>query len=336
MRYRRLGRLDRAVSEIGYGMWGIAEAPEDALFAACAEHDVGVIARVPFDEYTLTGPLTADMTWPAGDWRNSYFVGENLIHSSMGSRADGMVAMSRPPVIALWAAPRTMSTAFTRMMMERGDVVVLHEPVSNLLSTGQFEVAGTHVDTPAKLFARVLEVAQTSTVFFKDTTEYDYLPHLDNATIRAITHTFMVRDPADAIASHYAVNPAMTLAEVGFEQQFRLFERVRAVLGVVPAVIDAADLVADPQGIVAAYCEHVGLPYRPQALTWAPGVRPEWQRTEHWHRAASASTSFRVPRTVYADTVDSHATLARFRDHHQTFYDRMAELALAPTPRSTL
>jgi hypothetical protein len=247
-----------------------------------------------------------------------------------------MVAMSRPSVIALWAAPRTMSTAFARMMMERGDVVVLHEPLSNLLSTGRFEVAGTHVDTPAELFARVLEVGRTSTVFFKDTTEYDYLPHLDDATIRAITHTFMVRDPAEVIASHYAVNPAMTLAEVGFEQQFRLFDRIRAVLGVPPVVVDAADLVADPQGIVAAYCDHVGLTYRPQALTWAAGVRPEWQRTEHWHRAASASTSFRAPRTVYADTVDSNATLARFRDHHQPIYDRMAELALAPTPRSTV
>jgi aryl-alcohol dehydrogenase-like predicted oxidoreductase len=55
--------------------------PEDELFPACAEHDVAVIARVPFDEGTLTGTLTRESTWPEGDWRNTYFVPENLIPS---------------------------------------------------------------------------------------------------------------------------------------------------------------------------------------------------------------------------------------------------------------
>ena len=52
--------------------------PQDELFPACHEHNVGVIARVPFDEGTLTGTLTLDSTWPEGDWRNTYFVKENL------------------------------------------------------------------------------------------------------------------------------------------------------------------------------------------------------------------------------------------------------------------
>jgi len=55
--------------------------PEDELFPACAEMDVAVIARVPFDEGTLTGTLTKDSKWPEGDWRNTYFVPENLIPS---------------------------------------------------------------------------------------------------------------------------------------------------------------------------------------------------------------------------------------------------------------
>lgn len=46
--------------------------PEDELFPACREMDVAVIARVPFDEGTLTGTLTKDSTWPEGDWRNIY------------------------------------------------------------------------------------------------------------------------------------------------------------------------------------------------------------------------------------------------------------------------
>jgi aryl-alcohol dehydrogenase-like predicted oxidoreductase len=52
--------------------------PEDELFPACDEMDVAVIARVPFDEGTLTGKLTKESTWPASDWRSTYFVPENL------------------------------------------------------------------------------------------------------------------------------------------------------------------------------------------------------------------------------------------------------------------
>jgi aryl-alcohol dehydrogenase-like predicted oxidoreductase len=52
--------------------------PEDQLFPACRELDVAVIARVPFDEGSLTGTLTRDSKWPEGDWRNIYFTPDNL------------------------------------------------------------------------------------------------------------------------------------------------------------------------------------------------------------------------------------------------------------------
>ena len=57
------------------------QAPEDKLFPTCRELDIGVIARVPFDEGTLTGNLSKDTKFPEGDWRNTYFVKENLISS---------------------------------------------------------------------------------------------------------------------------------------------------------------------------------------------------------------------------------------------------------------
>jgi aryl-alcohol dehydrogenase-like predicted oxidoreductase len=62
--------------------------PEDELFPACREADVAVIARVPFDEGSLTGTLTKESRWPEGDWRNTYFVPENLIPSV--ERADAL------------------------------------------------------------------------------------------------------------------------------------------------------------------------------------------------------------------------------------------------------
>jgi aryl-alcohol dehydrogenase-like predicted oxidoreductase len=62
--------------------------PEDELFPACREKHVAVIARVPFDEGSLTGTLTLDSKWPASDWRSTYFVPENLKASV--ARADAL------------------------------------------------------------------------------------------------------------------------------------------------------------------------------------------------------------------------------------------------------
>jgi aryl-alcohol dehydrogenase-like predicted oxidoreductase len=52
--------------------------PEDELFPLCRELGIAVIARVPFDEGSLTGTLRPDMTWPDGDWRNLYFTPAKL------------------------------------------------------------------------------------------------------------------------------------------------------------------------------------------------------------------------------------------------------------------
>ncbi|MEV4666046.1 aldo/keto reductase [Micromonospora echinofusca] len=57
------------------------QAPEDELFPRAQRDDIAIIARVPFDEGTLTGTLTADSTWPEEDWRSTYFGPENLLPS---------------------------------------------------------------------------------------------------------------------------------------------------------------------------------------------------------------------------------------------------------------
>jgi len=57
------------------------QAPVDNLFPLCKALDIATIARVPFDEGTLTGTMTKETTFPEGDWRGTYFVPENLISS---------------------------------------------------------------------------------------------------------------------------------------------------------------------------------------------------------------------------------------------------------------
>ncbi len=70
----RSGLID--VVQVIYNIFD--QNPEDELLPACQEMDVAVIARVPFDEGTLTGNLTLESTWPKDDWRSTYFVPENL------------------------------------------------------------------------------------------------------------------------------------------------------------------------------------------------------------------------------------------------------------------
>ncbi len=70
----KTGKLDAV--QVIYNIFD--QNPEDELFPLCDELNIGVIARVPFDEGTLTGNLTKETTFPDGDWRGTYFVPENL------------------------------------------------------------------------------------------------------------------------------------------------------------------------------------------------------------------------------------------------------------------
>jgi Sulfotransferase domain len=88
-------------------------------------------------------------------------------------------------------------------------------------------------------------------------------------------------------------------------------------------VIDSDDLVARPAATMAAYCSAVGLPFKPQALSWQPGERREWRRSARWHADVSASSGFERRERVYRHTVENSADLARFAAHHRPFYEQL-------------
>jgi len=85
----KTGQIDSA--QVIYNIFD--QNPEDELFPVCEQMKTAVIARVPFDEGTLTGTLTKESRWPEGDWRNTYFVPENLIPSV--ERAEGLKLLLR-------------------------------------------------------------------------------------------------------------------------------------------------------------------------------------------------------------------------------------------------
>ena len=81
------------------------QAPEDDLFPLCQELNIAVIARVPFDEGTLTGNLTLETTFPEGDWRAGYFNPENLresVEHAERLRADVPAQMTMPELALRW------------------------------------------------------------------------------------------------------------------------------------------------------------------------------------------------------------------------------------------
>ncbi|MGH9382869.1 MAG: aldo/keto reductase [Vicinamibacterales bacterium] len=111
------------------------QAPGDALFSACGRLDVAVIARVPFDEGGLTGTLTADSSWPAGDFRNIYFKSPNLQQTlervaPLHRVVDGWGA-TLPEVALRWILANTSVTTTIPGMRTLGHVE------SNLAASGR-------------------------------------------------------------------------------------------------------------------------------------------------------------------------------------------------------
>ncbi|HEX8768756.1 MAG TPA: hypothetical protein VF714_10320 [Jatrophihabitans sp.] len=232
-----------------------------------------------------------------------------------------------PRILALWSAPRCRSTAFFRMMLERGDFQAVHEPFSYLAEFGEVTLEGSTVTSEAALLARLRELASTRPLFFKVTTDERYPGVLDDAEFQAAdaAHAFLIRSPRETIASYIRINPAVRPEQIGFGHQLELFERVRAATGRTPFVMDAARLLADPASVVADYCAAMGIEFRADALSWRPGARTEWGPSTKWHQEVSQTSGFGVaaPAAAAAGLIDGDERLAAILDYQQPFYERL-------------
>jgi hypothetical protein len=207
------------------------------------------------------------------------------------------------PVLALWATPRTVSTAFERMMIERGDRLVLDEPWSRAYYFGPERRSDRYALTfPESTYAAVEAgvLASDEPVFLKDMA-YHAAPGITDDALRAITHTFLIREPRAALRSLHRRWPDFTDDEAGYAAQHALFDRVVEVTGSTPAVIDSDELRADPNRVIADWCDRVGIDHRPESLRWEPGMQPEWQLWRSWYENAAASTGFAPPAPPHPD-----------------------------------
>jgi hypothetical protein len=235
------------------------------------------------------------------------------------------------PVFALWSAPRARSTAFFRSMLERGDLLALHEPIEGLMYFGDTEVEGRTFESPVSLLAWLREETHDVSVFLKETTDSRVREVVlaDRRFLAEARHAFLIRRPEEIAASFHAVittgerSRDMRIEEIGLEALCELHAAVHDAGGHPPVVIDSDDLVARPDATMAAYCAAVELPFLPQALAWEPGERPEWQRSARWHADASASSGFERRERRYTHTVETSDQLARFAAHHLPFYQQL-------------
>lgn len=237
-----------------------------------------------------------------------------------------------PRLVALWSAPRCRSTVFLRMMAERGDFEVVHEPFSHVANFGVARVLDREVHSEEELIETLRELSRERCLFFKDTTDYHY-PRLLTQTdfLRDVTHTFLIRDPRAAIASHYKLNPKLGRDEIGFAWLCEIFEAVREATRSTPLVLDSDDLVAAPERYVEAYCRRVDIPHLPGSLRWNPRRLPAWERTARWHVAVSESHGIEPGTTQSGLDVEGDPVLGEYLRYHQPFYQRMRSERLVAT-----
>ncbi|NET01944.1 MAG: sulfotransferase family protein [Sphaerospermopsis sp. SIO1G1] len=203
-------------------------------------------------------------------------------------------------ILALWAIPRSTSTAFETMMRERGDFLVLDEPFGLYFYYSEERRCDRYKDAESNpaynfkpLFQDIINKAQNQPVFIKDMGRFIY-DRADETFLSHFNHSFLIRDPAKALPSLFAGWPDFSLSETAYAELYQLFEATKAFLGKVPPVIDSDDLVQKPEATVKAYCDAVGIKFMPQALKWQPKVRPEILQWEGcWHTHLQSSQGFK-------------------------------------------
>jgi len=245
----------------------------------------------------------------------------------------GTDTQSAPIRIAMWSGPRNISTAMMRAFENRSDTAVVDEPfyAAYLATTGidhpmtEEIIADGDTDWQSVIDFLLGPVPGSRPVFYQKQMTHHMIPGVDRSWIDAVTNVFLIRRPESVLASYKAKRDAVDLADIGFVEQAELFERAADRLGAAPPVIDAADVLADPRGVLTALCEAIGIPFEETMLSWPAGRRDSdgvW--AAHWYAAVEKSTGFAPPPTAVSyDALDDK--LKAIADAARPYYERLAK-----------
>lgn len=200
--------------------------------------------------------------------------------------------------INLWSGPRNVSTALMYSFAQRPDTRVADEPlyayylrVTGIEHPGRDEVlAAQDADGERVVREVILGEYERPVVFFKQMAHH--LMALDRDFLFECANVLLIRDPAEVLTSLVRQLPEPRLADLGLALQREVFD-VLSAAGQEPPVLDAKELLLDPEGVLRRLCERLGISFYREMLSWPAGARPEdgvWAK--HWYHGLHRSTGF--------------------------------------------
>lgn len=241
--------------------------------------------------------------------------------------------------LAMWSGPRNISTAMMRSWGNRTDCTVVDEPLyayylaatgkphpgaAEVIATGQTDWQKVVADLT--LGPRPLAGTQRATIHYQKHMTHHLLPEMDRAWLGKLTNCFLIRNPAEVLASYTKVIDTPTLEDTGFPQQAEIFDWVRNHTGLTPPVLDAADVLKNPRRILGLLCDALGIDFQESMLAWPPGPRSTdgvWAK--HWYTEVEKSTAFRPYQQRQVELTQPLSDLA---EKCTTYYQHLYEARL--------
>ena len=152
------------------------------------------------------------------------------------------------------------------------------------------------------------------------------LPEIDREWLVVVSNCFLVRDPREVIASYVKKREDPVLEDLGFVQQAEIFDFVRTRVKATPPVLDARDVLENPERILRLLCEAIDVDFNESMLSWPPGLREAdgaWAR--HWYDEVAKTTLFQPYRPSQAK-VPAH--LQEIYEQCREPYERLYEYRL--------
>lgn len=203
--------------------------------------------------------------------------------------------------IAMWSGPRNISTAMMRAWENRGDCAVSDEPLyaAYLAETGldhpgrDAVIAAGETDWRRVVDALLGAAPHAAPLWYQKHMSHHLTPGMTVDWVLGLRNVFLIRDPAEVVASYLKSRATVTPDDIGLPQQGRLFDLLRERLGETPPVIDAGDFLRAPEAHLRALCARLGIAFTPRMLAWPAGPRDSdgvW--APYWYDAVWKSTGF--------------------------------------------
>jgi hypothetical protein len=236
----------------------------------------------------------------------------------------------------MWSGPRNLSTAMMRSFGSRADTFVSDEPFYGcfLKETGadhpmSEEIIGA-MDCDWDSVAATLNgpAPDGSPVWYQKHMWHHMVGPIDYDDFAGFTHAFLIRKPERMIVSYLRKRESARFEDFGLERQADFFDREAERLGRAPPVVDADDVLANPEAVLSKLCAALRIAWDRAMLTWTAGRRDSdgpW--APHWYGAVEKSTGFGPPD---CESPDLPADARRLAARCRPFYERLAAHRLSP------